>query len=665
MSLFGSLFGGNSKKKESTPTASAKAPAPTTAPAAVTATLLPAGAPAVAARDEKTWPCANGCGFTAYGGFSTCCRTCTGPNGSHAKDCREKNQYVLPQCEGGCGRFAFAPHRTCCRACKGSSGPHAQDCLVKQRGLGLALKDDACAVGASGSTGAFVEAWSMSESATDHLTPNDYAGYCKALAKLVSRGHGIVRQAALAFLQEQVHLDKFAQSRFAPFELKRKGELDRITIDLTVQKAGAMFKVCRKFSYTILHRAGDSKAQEAAAMSSRATETSSMDELNPQDLAGFSVALASWLSRGDELINQAVLGFMEMQGHAPKLDKAVQSEFAPFELLSGTSTKRVVVEITVIKRSDAFHVSYRSSCSTLAEAVDGLLLDNNGGLAPLAPVKSTKSPSVAPAPAPPPMSTVRDSVESKLKSQLLEWQQAGLMQTPEDQQQVITSLALCSGMSAEAVRMLWLSIACTTKANGGPASIYVKLAEKHHGLKTDVVDLGMYSANSVNSCMFLCCAASIADRRLQGHDDCFPIGFIQEQLESACDWSGSQSIEKLVQEHKADPRASTLGAMADMLRHVACEVISHEEAFYLAFFNDKGAGCQEAFHRWLAAMRGNEEGDELVMLALARLCGIAIQAVQQSGYMVPVMDPTGSASSGCIVYWGNDNHHWVWLRPKK
>merc|ERR1719263_393630 len=61
-------------------------------------------------------------------------------------------------------------------------------------------------------------------------------------------------------------------------------------------------------------------------------------------------------------------------------------------------------------------------------------------------------------------------------------------------------------------------------------------------------------------------------------------------------------------------------------------------------------------------LRGDEEGDELVILALARLLGIAVQPVQQSGYRVPLMDPTGATETHCISYWGNDDRHWVWLR---
>lgn len=36
-------------------------------------------------------PCENACGWTAFQGFDTCCKSCHGPNGPHARDCAKKN----------------------------------------------------------------------------------------------------------------------------------------------------------------------------------------------------------------------------------------------------------------------------------------------------------------------------------------------------------------------------------------------------------------------------------------------------------------------------------------------------------------------------------------------------------------------------------------------
>jgi hypothetical protein len=262
-------------------------------------------------------------------------------------------------------------------------------------------------------------------------------------------------------------------------------------------------------------------------------------------------------------------------------------------------------------------------------------------------------------------------VEECIRARLAEWQQAGAMQTPAEQTDVINSLAASAEMAPDKVRFLWLASARRTRPTLGPAAAYVRLAEKHHGVKVEVVDLGQYSAERSNSCMFLTCAASIADRRLQGYDDCWGLGVLKDSLERSAHWDQTTSITDLVAGHKRD-RSGTIGRMAEALRHSACEDLLFDEDFYLPFFHPRAvrggdggeaSSSAESFRSWVAKMRGSEEGDELVILALARLLGIAVQPVQQSGYHVPLMDPTESASSGCIMYWGNDDTHWVWLQP--
>jgi len=167
----------------------------------------------------------------------------------------------------------------------------------------------------------------------------------------------------------------------------------------------------------------------------------------------------------------------------------------------------------------------------------------------------------------------------------------------------------------------------------------------------------------------LVCAASIAHRRLQGFADADLPGIFGTALEETGAFQQVFAIGDLVDEH-VRTRLSTLGRMADALRHAACEVLLHDRDFYIPFFHPVRTQCtssepsEEDFCKWVEGLRGNEEGDELVMLALARLCGMAIQAVQRSGYRVPLMDPVGTALSGCLTYLGNDDKHWVWLRPK-
>lgn len=230
---------------------------------------------------------------------------------------------------------------------------------------------------------------------------------------------------------------------------------------------------------------------------------------------------------------------------------------------------------------------------------------------------------------------------------------------------MVSTLAASTRMDPQAVKLMWFSVARQTRPMDVKACPYVGLAKKHHDVEVKVVDLGQYSAEHSNSCMFLSCAASIADRRLQGFADAELPGVLGDGFSSVWSFSQEVSIEELVEDH-ARSRMSTLGRMADALRHAACEVLVHDEDFYFPFFHSAGAihaeQSREDFRKWVGKLRGDEEGDELVLLALARLCGVAIQPVQASGYRVPIMDPTGSAESGAIFYWGNDNKHWVWLR---
>merc|ERR1712046_22967 len=99
-----------------------------------------------------------------------------------------------------------------------------------------------------------------------------------------------------------------------------------------------------------------------------------------------------------------------------------------------------------------------------------------------------------------------------------------------------------------------------------------------------------------------------------------------------------------------------LGAMADALREAACQVLATDKDDLLPYFHPVRSyldadASGAAYDAWLKKLAGDEEGDELVMLALAQLLGMAIQAVQQSGYRVPVMDPTGAAKEDCVLYW--------------
>jgi len=266
-------------------------------------------------------------------------------------------------------------------------------------------------------------------------------------------------------------------------------------------------------------------------------------------------------------------------------------------------------------------------------------------------------------------SAASEEVQEDIRTKLAEWKAVGAMRSPGDVDEVIQSLSRSTGMEPQAIRMIWMSVVRQARPTSGPAASYVRLTKEHHGLQIDVVDLGQYSAEHSNSCMFLTCAVTLADRRLSGFSDAELPGLLGEALDASFS-AQTVTTEDLVEEHHVN-RGGVLGRMADALRHAACEVLIYDEEFYRPFFHPVGSmlsspteDISETFKRWVKKLRGDEEGDELVMLALSRLCGMAIQTVQQSGYRVPVMDPTGAAESGYVVYWGNDDKHWVWLRPK-
>jgi len=263
-----------------------------------------------------------------------------------------------------------------------------------------------------------------------------------------------------------------------------------------------------------------------------------------------------------------------------------------------------------------------------------------------------------------------EEVNEDLRIKLVEWHAAGAMKTRPQVDEVIQRLALSSGMEPQAVRMLWLTVARQAKPVGAPVAVYTALAKDHYNVDVEVIDLGAASAENTNSCMFLTCATALADRRTKGYDDACCLGVLGDALmEAAPACNAMFSIDELVEQLRRH-RAGTLGRMADALRHAACELLQHDSESFRPYFHPvRGSfsslsdeDAEKAYFQWVAKLRKDEEGDELVILALARLTGMAVQPVQQSGYRVPLMDPTGAAETDCISYWGNDDRHWVWLR---
>jgi len=255
-----------------------------------------------------------------------------------------------------------------------------------------------------------------------------------------------------------------------------------------------------------------------------------------------------------------------------------------------------------------------------------------------------------------------EEVLEALRSKLAEWHVAGCVTKRAEVEELITTFAGSAGMDREGVRMLWLQAARQARPVGAPAAQYVALARRHHGVDLEVIDLGGGSTKHHNSCMFLTCAVSLADRRQRGYD--FPRGPLGAQLEAACpETNAAEPVEELIAQHRRT-KSGTLGRMADALRSAACQALLLDAEFFRPFFSPiRGGGSdKKAYEAWVRKMEGDEEGDELVMLVLCRLLRIAVQPVQQSGYRVPLMDPVGVAEKEGVSYWGNDDRHWVWLQ---
>mmetsp|Transcript_26083 Transcript_26083/g.60863 ORF Transcript_26083/g.60863 Transcript_26083/m.60863 type:complete len:615 (-) Transcript_26083:205-2049(-) len=256
-----------------------------------------------------------------------------------------------------------------------------------------------------------------------------------------------------------------------------------------------------------------------------------------------------------------------------------------------------------------------------------------------------------------------EEVLEALRSNLAEWHAARITKKRAEVEDIIEKYATSASMSMEAVRMIWLQAARQARPVGAPVARYVSLAKRHHGIDVEVVDLGGGSAKHQNSCMFLTCAVSLAEQRSRGFD--FPDGPVGDSLRAACpDTNAFEPAEELIAQHRRT-RQGTLGRMADALREAACQALALDSEFFRPFFSPlRGGGSdKKAYDSWVQKMHGDEEGDELVILALARILGIAVQPVQQSGYRVPLMDPMGVAEKSGVSYWGNDDRHWVWLSP--
>jgi len=279
---------------------------------------------------------------------------------------------------------------------------------------------------------------------------------------------------------------------------------------------------------------------------------------------------------------------------------------------------------------------------------------------------SSMKPEVKP-PTPQEKLRTQDHIIESIREAIVDWYAAGAMQTEEEVDAVIHELAHNFKLETRVVRMVWLSFVRQVPQKG--ADTYVVLAKRHYNIDVVIFDLGQYSADHSNSCMFLTCAITLLDQHLNSCDDTFVggLGMIGDVLTRLVPDPTAVTLENLVEAHHSW-RGSTLGRVADFMRHAACQVLNDDADFFQPYYHsiqDDVVTDADAYHRWVTTLRGDEEGDELVILALARLCGMCVQPVQKSGYRVPMMDPTESTREPFLTYWGNDDKHWVWLKPKK
>lgn len=267
-------------------------------------------------------------------------------------------------------------------------------------------------------------------------------------------------------------------------------------------------------------------------------------------------------------------------------------------------------------------------------------------------------------------------VEENLRSSLAAFSATGESETTEEVAGRVEKLARQTSKGEMEVRLRWMNVVKSARPIGGPTDVYVDLAKRKYGLHVEVLDLGQFSASWSSSCLFLVCAASLL------HLEC--AGTVIEPLTVFCpgealegfrpsDMNFTMAADDIIRDG-LENREGVLGQMADVLRSAVCDALEREDEFYQPYFvpvversrawKPTNQSTSEDYRRWVQCMRGNAEGDELVVLALCRLCGVAAQTVHKSGYSVPLMDPLNVAGLGRICYWGNDDKHWVWLRPR-
>lgn len=182
---------------------------------------------------------------------------------------------------------------------------------------------------------------------------------------------------------------------------------------------------------------------------------------------------------------------------------------------------------------------------------------------------------------------------------------------------------------------------------------YVMQAAERFGLEIEVVDAGMYAAESHNSCLFISTAICLNHLAIIGRK--IPQTYNLE-LDSMVD------LRRTVTEHLKDHK-SRLGLLADTMRQETCEVMEKYNDAVKPYYS-----IEE--HDYLDKLRFNELGNEACLVVLAHLLNIYIQPVTAADYTIGLVMPnvlepdrTLKAKNDWTVYLGTNDQHYVALLP--
>ena len=197
---------------------------------------------------------------------------------------------------------------------------------------------------------------------------------------------------------------------------------------------------------------------------------------------------------------------------------------------------------------------------------------------------------------------------------------------------------------------------------------YIERAQEDLQLVVEAKDFGMYAARTVNACFWLSLAAALTRSSWA----------ISNRLRDAL--PGFESARNVsLPAHTKDVRCSELASLAAQLRHHMC--LGEEAAMLKPYIRDSiyqafaalGDGgpprTLQSYKAWVAKLASNEFADELVVLATAMELNVRIVCVPYTPpgdfpWQITRYPPSGGhVVSGAIIHLGNDDVHYVWLRP--